>query len=289
MPTTTPRRAVRRGDRDLSAGDPAVRRQGRRVPPRRPPATAEEDSRLFVNVRHDCQRRIAALPPEARALYRARVDAQAERWFRQGPPTATGRCCVGSSTRRFASSWGDDALDLLGDLSFQDGQFAEALAAYRQLVPDRPGEGRGWSTPTRPWTSPGWPPRSSSAGRRSARTRRARPTSRRSPALSRGQGAVRRPDGPARRARQALARRPARPALASDGRWPTFAGAPTRTRVAPGPIDVGSFQWRVDLSRSALADHRGSAAGCAGMDMAPARDPARAAPGLPPDRGRGTR
>ena len=38
----------------------------------------------------------------------------------------------------FCSSWGDDALELLGDLAFQDGRFGEALAMYRQLVLDRP-------------------------------------------------------------------------------------------------------------------------------------------------------
>ena len=38
----------------------------------------------------------------------------------------------------FCSSWGDDALELLGDLAFQDGRFGEALAMYRKLVPDRP-------------------------------------------------------------------------------------------------------------------------------------------------------
>ena len=38
----------------------------------------------------------------------------------------------------FCSSWGDDALELLGDLAFQDGRFGEALAAYGRIVADRP-------------------------------------------------------------------------------------------------------------------------------------------------------
>ena len=37
------------------------------------------------------------------------------------------------------------------------------------------------------------------------------------------------------------------PASKADARWPTFAGSPTRTRVASGPNDVGSFQWQVKL------------------------------------------
>src|SRR4051812_21686851 len=71
------------------------------------------ESVLYVDLRQFCQRRLAALPPEARALYRGRVDAQAERWYRQG---AAGR--DRSTLRRvvdqaFCSSWGDDSLDLL--------------------------------------------------------------------------------------------------------------------------------------------------------------------------------
>src|SRR5262249_39722756 len=38
----------------------------------------------------------------------------------------------------FCSSWGDDALELLGDLAFQDGRFGEAQAMYGRLVADRP-------------------------------------------------------------------------------------------------------------------------------------------------------
>ena len=36
----------------------------------------------------------------------------------------------------FCSSWGDQAIDLLGDLAFQDGRFSEAISLYRRLVPD---------------------------------------------------------------------------------------------------------------------------------------------------------
>ncbi len=107
----------------------------------------EEDSRLSVNARRECQRRIAALPPEARALYRARVDGQAERWFRQGREGRDRSILRRIVDQDFCSSWGDDALDLLGDLAFQEGQFAEALAAYTQLVPDRPGGGLALAHP----------------------------------------------------------------------------------------------------------------------------------------------
>ena len=73
-------------------------------------------------------------PPKAARSTASRVDAQAEGWYRQGRPTATGPSCVGWSSRPSARSWGDDALDLLGDLAFQNGRFAEALSAYRRVV-----------------------------------------------------------------------------------------------------------------------------------------------------------
>ncbi|MHC5541881.1 tetratricopeptide repeat protein, partial [Singulisphaera rosea] len=96
------------------------------------------DSLLFVDLRQFCQRRIAALPPEARAIYRNRVDSQAERWYRDGAEGRDRSLLRRVVDQAFCSSWGDDALDLLGDLAFEDGRFDEALAMYRRLVPDRP-------------------------------------------------------------------------------------------------------------------------------------------------------
>ena len=108
----------------------------------------DADSRLSINARRECQRRIAALPAEGRAIYRAKVDPQAERWFRLGAE-GRDRASLGRVVEEaFCSSWGDDALELIGDLAFQDGRFAEALAAYSRLVPDRPGGAGRW--PPRP-------------------------------------------------------------------------------------------------------------------------------------------
>src|SRR6516165_10540873 len=95
------------------------------------------ESTLFVDLRQFCQLRLAALPPEARAIYRSRVDGQAERWYRQGAQERDRTMLRRVIEQAFCSSWGDDAIDLLGDLAFQDGRFEEALATYRQLVPDR--------------------------------------------------------------------------------------------------------------------------------------------------------
>ncbi|MDR3635330.1 MAG: hypothetical protein P4L84_16115, partial [Isosphaeraceae bacterium] len=55
-----------------------------KLPKDDPAADPAGESVLFVDLRQFCQRRLAALPPEARAIYRGRVDAQAERWFKLG-------------------------------------------------------------------------------------------------------------------------------------------------------------------------------------------------------------
>jgi outer membrane protein assembly factor BamB/TolA-binding protein len=149
----------------------------------------------------------------------------------------------------FCSSWGDEALELLGDLAFQDGRFAEALTFYRRLVPERSGEGLGLVHPDP----------SVDLARVAAKKLLARAAQGENPP---GPEDLRAFDAAYPGARGALAGRtgPLMAALTAalaedrlclpaplDGRWPTFAGAPTRTKVAPGAIDVGSFQWRVKL------------------------------------------
>ena len=211
------------------------------------PNAAEPEFRLLVNARRECQRRIAVLPAEARAMYRARVDSQAERWFRLGKEARDRSLLRRIVDQAFCSSWGDDALELLGDLAFQEGLFAEAMAAYVQLVPDRQDGGLGLIHPDP----------SVDLVRVEAKKLLCR--------AAIGDH----PPGPAERSRR---RTPASPGLLAgrkgslaldlvdairddhlapssltDGRWPTFAGSPTRTKVAPGSIDVGSKQWKVRL------------------------------------------
>ena len=109
-----------------------------KLPKDEPGTDPSGDFVLYVDDRRFCHRCLAQLPPEAREIYRNRVDGVAERWFRQGASQRD----VGSLRRvvdqAFCSSWGDDALELLGDLAFQDGRFGEALAMYSRLVADRP-------------------------------------------------------------------------------------------------------------------------------------------------------
>jgi len=109
-----------------------------KLPRERGAEEAGDEFVLFVDLRGHCHRSLAKLPPEARAIYRNRVDGQAERWYREGERQRDPALLLRVVDQAFGSSWGDEALELLGDLAFQGGRFGEALASYRQLVLDRP-------------------------------------------------------------------------------------------------------------------------------------------------------
>jgi len=214
-----------------------------------PGAAEEPDSRLSVNARRECQRRIAALPPEARAIYRSKVDSQAERWFRQGRESRDRASLRRVVDNAFCSSWGDDALELLGDLAFQEGEFVEALAAYTELVTDR-GPDSLALTPPDP---------SVDLVKIQAKKLLCRaaigdqpPTPAELAAFAADHRGVAGPFAGRRGSladdlTEAIRDDHLTPLPRTDGRWPTFAGAMTRNRIAPGPVDVGSLQWKADL------------------------------------------
>ncbi len=211
--------------------------------------TSTRDWSLSVPVRAYCQIRLAELPPEGRALYRTKVDPQAETWFRRG-----GQARDRDSLRKvvelaFCSSFGDDALELLGDLAFQDGHFGEALTAYGRLVPGPRGSAPGSIHPDPDVDLP----------RVAAKALLCRAAQGESPptkadldafaaAYPKAEGALAGRKGfYSKILAEALASDQLAPVEPPDGRWPTFAGSPTRTRISPGTVDVGSFQWRVPL------------------------------------------
>jgi len=211
-----------------------------------------EEFVLFVDLRAYCQRILAGLPPEARALYRNRVDPQAERWYRQGraerDPTPL-RLVV---ERAFCSSWGDDALELLGDLAFQDGRFAEALALYRRLVPDDPDDKATFVHPD-PSVDLARVAAKKLLCRAAAGAEVAVPGedldafARRFPGA---EGNLTGRKGPiVEILTEALKADRLAPPDQGDERWPTFAGAPSRTHVPADSVDVGSLQWRAPLER----------------------------------------
>ncbi|MGE3818402.1 MAG: PQQ-binding-like beta-propeller repeat protein [Isosphaeraceae bacterium] len=220
-----------------------------KLPKDDPAADPSGDSQLYVDLRHYCQRRLASLPPQARAIYRRRVDAEAERWFRQGARTRDLSLLRRVVDEHFCSSWGDDVAELLGDLAFQDGRFDEALSSYRRLVADGSGAGSGLIHP-----DPDVDLARVAAKKILARAAAGHevPGKDAIDALARAypnaSGELAGREGPyAEIVADCLRADGLIPASEPDGRWPTFAGSPTRTRVMPSAIDVGSIQWRVDL------------------------------------------
>ena len=157
-------------------------------------ADASGDFALYVDQRRFCHAAIAHLPPEATKIYRNRIDAMAQRWFQQGASQRDFGLLRRVVDQAFCSSWGDDAVELLGDLAFQEGRFGESLAMYRRLVVDRPGENAlVHPDPSVDWR--GWPPRRCSAARPWEKTARQGRTGRLRPALPQRDGALSRPQG----------------------------------------------------------------------------------------------
>src|SRR5262249_31417497 len=81
-----------------------------------------------------CHQRLAALPPEFRKRYRDRVDVQARKWLDEGRAARDGRLLRRVVEEAFCSRWGEPALELLGDLAFERGSFAEARRWRRLLA-----------------------------------------------------------------------------------------------------------------------------------------------------------
>jgi outer membrane protein assembly factor BamB/tetratricopeptide (TPR) repeat protein len=205
-------------------------------------------SSLYVDARRYCQSRLAALPPEARALYRKRVDDEAGALFARGDRDGDPEPLRRVVEEYFCSNWGDDAAERLGDLAFRDGRFAEALASYGLLVPERPDAADALVHPDPSVdlagvaakvllcrAAAGDPPDEGSLDA----YRRAYP---------KAEGHLAGRDGPlADLVAEALARDHLAPPAMLDGRWPTFAGAASRSRVAPEAVEIGDFGWAVPL------------------------------------------
>jgi hypothetical protein len=89
----------------------------------------------YVSIRHHCQTRLAALPPEALRLYRDQVDAPARAAFEAASRSRDRRALRQLTSEFFCSSPGDDALLLLGDLSLESGDYAAARDAWQRITP----------------------------------------------------------------------------------------------------------------------------------------------------------
>jgi outer membrane protein assembly factor BamB len=102
---------------------------------------APDDGLVPVNPRHDVQMRrlchvlIANLPPDVLTQYRDRVEAQAKRWLEQGLNRRDEAALRKVVDEAFCSRPGEKALEALGDLAFERGDFIAAEQWWRLLVP----------------------------------------------------------------------------------------------------------------------------------------------------------
>lgn len=89
----------------------------------------------YSNTSDYCHLLISRFPSTGLETYRARVDPQAREWYESGQEHLDEAPLVRLVNSAFNSSYGDDALWLLGELAFERGQFALARQYWSLLVP----------------------------------------------------------------------------------------------------------------------------------------------------------
>ena len=92
------------------------------------------DAGHSIEARRLCHLRLAGLPAEPLRLYRERVDDQAKKWLAQAEKARDTRLLRRIVDDAFCSGVTDRALDLLGDLAFERGDFEEAERWWRMLA-----------------------------------------------------------------------------------------------------------------------------------------------------------
>lgn len=95
----------------------------------------EQEPGYYLPLAKVCQLRLANLPAAGLKVYRQRVDALAEEWFleaREQRDEAKLRRIVDEF---FASSWADDALELLGQIALERGDYIAARRCWREVHP----------------------------------------------------------------------------------------------------------------------------------------------------------
>lgn len=205
----------------------------------------------FLPARAYFQLLTTSMPQEGLAPYRQRVDADAKRQYEDAVAARDPTRLLDLVDRALASSWASSALDALGEMSLESGDYAAARFYWQRMIPHPEALGvRG-----------AWPgvPDLLKFDLAAVRARlvlvsilegsieRARDELNQ---FSRLHGDARGWFGGRQtNYRKALAEQMAqsnrRPARSETGDWPTVAGSPARNKVAPTSIDVASVAWRI--------------------------------------------
>ncbi|MCG8584412.1 MAG: PQQ-binding-like beta-propeller repeat protein [Pirellulales bacterium] len=95
----------------------------------------QQGERRFVSLADECHRRIGALPLEARRLYRERVDPVAKRQYESAIEARDEESLSRLADEMFVSSFGDDALYVLGEMALERGDYDLARSRWERIHP----------------------------------------------------------------------------------------------------------------------------------------------------------
>ena len=109
------------------------------------------DSR-FISLREHAHLELARLPAEGLALYRGRVDPQAQRWYEEGVKERDPALLDRVIDEFFTSSFGDDALLARGEIALERGQYQRARQCWERISVHL--RGADPVAPRRPWMQP---------------------------------------------------------------------------------------------------------------------------------------
>lgn len=222
--------------------------------------------RRFLTVRESCHLQIAQLPAEALTLYRGRVDPQARRWYEAGT-SGHPELLAQVAEEYFCSSFGDDALLALGDIALERGDAGAARSYWEKILPPNYWARFSQSDPAD--GAAGWLHYPDSdidrvavearlllalvlAGERDV-VRDALQWFSRQYGKARGRLGGREVVY-AEFLDQLLKESAAWPSESTGADWPTFAGAPQRTKVQPRAATMGQLRWQTDLPKTPPAD-----------------------------------
>jgi outer membrane protein assembly factor BamB len=113
-----------------------LRDEGDSLVPMEAPVDAVASSTRLLQLRRLLHQEIAALPPAGLAVYRRRVQAQTREWLDEGRQNRDPAPLLRLVDEAFCARVGDQALDLLGDLAFERGDFAQARQWWSLLTAD---------------------------------------------------------------------------------------------------------------------------------------------------------
>ena len=226
-------------------------------------AKFQGQTRRWYNQRDYVIGQMAALPPIAREAFARAGEVQAGvLWNRviSSETAATQRRAdlLRLATEFYLSRYGYQAIERLGDMAFDDGEFKQAVAFYRQLVrlPDEPAITNG--TLQLPAIHPGEESRQPLVTAKLILTSHAAGalTEAKTTAVLRAFAAKWPQTEGVFAGRNGLLAVSLLKAISDDKiyrkpledtNWPTFAGSFERNRIVADPIDIGARQWGVKI------------------------------------------